>query len=580
MAGLVGLVAAGLSFSMEAGLSRDLRQRLASDLDSAAEAIGHQLAATFQRLASEARVVAEEPRLKAAMNTPGVDRATVDDVAEELRAAVGWDLLGLADSDGRVRSLRGVTNTTAFPPAVTTALREGEGYGYWENGGRLYQVDAISMTIGGHVFGALLAGNVISDERAVEWQKATGASTAVFSGPRLVAASFPVGQPQRETLDRAAGTALPSRMNLIGEAFRVREAPLGPRLRVAVLRSEDAILGPYRRLRGTLFLATGGALLLAAGVAWLLARGLTRPIDDLVGLAEAVGKGNIRERVAPSGSVELVRLGQTVNFMLDGLATAETARMQQERMRRDLQLAHDLQLLLVSARRPRVSGLDVASAYRPAQEVGGDYLDFLPPPEEGAPLGLVVGDVSGKGVAASIAMAVTRSTLRGLAARAGSPAVLLRKLAEQVNGDFPEELFVTILVASVDAQARTVRFASAGHPGLGVVRAAEAKVEWVQPEPPCPGIGFVTPDVIARRIREEVVSLNPGDTVVLFTDGVPEATRANRELFGVQRFEDALVEARQSGSEEMVASLLRAIDRFVSGAAPSDDIAVIAAKFV
>ncbi len=313
MGGLLLLSAVASLGGMELLTSAEVRNTLEGDLAATADAVTAGMRAAADRLDAEANVVSEEPRLKAALNSPAVDRATLDDVAEELRRAVRWDLLALADADGHLRSISGGRRATIQRSELP--LRSG----LWLDGSDVYQVAVVRLQYGGAVIGSLIAGAAIADARLIEAQRTARAELAVFAEGRLVATSLPEGAARGEL--SALHGVVGREVVLGGQRYLSRALPLGAGASAVALRSEDAVLGPYRRLRQALAALGLLGLIAGAGAAWLLARALSRPVRALVQLAEQVGHGDLTARVQPSGASELRDLGVALNEMVARLSS-------------------------------------------------------------------------------------------------------------------------------------------------------------------------------------------------------------------------------------------------------------------
>jgi signal transduction histidine kinase len=312
--GLLVVVIAGILAGIQLVVTREVLPRLAADVESTARVVQNNLRADGVRLRNEARVVGEEPRLKAVINTADVDAATRDDVVGELRNAIGWDLLGLADSEGAVRSLAGPAGLTGSPALISEALGKGEAEGYWFQGDRLFHAVAIRLGFGTQVAGVLLAGNQLGDGRAAELVGNSRVALALFAKDHLAASTL-TGVSRSELANWKS--PLPSELTLAGEPYLAQEIQLdGPGVRLVVLNSADEAFGLYRRLRRAVVGIGALALILAVGVAAILSRGWSRPIARLVEMAQSVKAGNLEARVKPSGGRELVGLGTTLNEMV------------------------------------------------------------------------------------------------------------------------------------------------------------------------------------------------------------------------------------------------------------------------
>jgi serine phosphatase RsbU (regulator of sigma subunit)/anti-sigma regulatory factor (Ser/Thr protein kinase) len=235
-----------------------------------------------------------------------------------------------------------------------------------------------------------------------------------------------------------------------------------------------------------------------------------------------------------------------------------------ERIEQELRVAQLIQQQFLPKKLPELPGWQVAAFYRAAQEVGGDFYDFIE--LEGGRLGLVVGDVTGHGVPAALVMATTRSFLRAQAPHLGGPAEVLARTNEFLHADIPQNMFVTCLYGILDPATGKMRFANAGH-DLPYVRTADGLVELRATGMP---LGLM-PD---SRYEERDFALNPGDTMLLHSDGLAEAHAPDREMFGFPRVK-GIVASKMSG-KELIDELIASLHRFTgAGWQQEDDITLV-----
>jgi signal transduction histidine kinase len=339
---LVALFAGGVLAGMQLTIRHERDTVLAAEVDATASALLSRMKETSERLEAEGRVVAAEPRLRAVMNTPGLDPATVNDVLDEMRDAVRWDVIGLADPEGVLWTLRGTADgawSTSIPRGT------GEAHGYFQHGSDLYQYATVGIAFGDQLVGYLIAGHRLSDARVAEVAVQTLSEVALYVGPTLLAASLARDSPPREALERLRILPEDEETILGGQAFLVHDVSLGPGdLHARVLRPLEPTLRPFRRLRLALLALSALAVLMTAVVAWFLAQGLARPVAELVAQTHRLGAGDLTARVTPSGARELSRLGEAFNEMAghlqgqrDEIASMNEAIVRQLEERKKLQ---------------------------------------------------------------------------------------------------------------------------------------------------------------------------------------------------------------------------------------------------
>lgn len=251
----------------------------------------------------------------------------------------------------------------------------------------------------------------------------------------------------------------------------------------------------------------------------------------------------------------------------------ENARLHSEILRREktkqeLEIAHEIQQGLLPDLSKRAFGMDIAAVTVPAREVGGDFYDVID--LGGSRAGVILGDVSGKGVPAALYMVRTLSDYRFLAPRSPGPAGLLGMLNEGLSRDAPLGMFVTVLSAAVDIRTRTVHYASAGHPPLLGRQARSGRVEVLNDAKGVP-LGLMP----GTRYPQAEAALAAGDTLLFYTDGILEARNRKGEEYSLGRLKRCLAEPVQ-GMSELVQRILQDVRGFTGGADPHDDITLLA----
>ena len=244
----------------------------------------------------------------------------------------------------------------------------------------------------------------------------------------------------------------------------------------------------------------------------------------------------------------------------------EAELLSKERAARERELADQKHYL--PRQLPVLQGWQVAAYYQPASSIGGDFYDFIELPE--GQLGLVVGDVTDKGIPAAMLMAGTRSVLRASAQRLVSPGAVLERVNEQLCPDMPEKMFVTCLYAVLDPSTGRLRYANAGH-NLPCVQTEKGAIELHATGMPLgllPGMSY----------EEEEAVLNPGETILFSTGGWAEAHGPTGELFGCPRLME-LVGGAAGGTSELIDRILTELNRFTGeDLEQEDDITLVSVQ--
>ncbi len=244
--------------------------------------------------------------------------------------------------------------------------------------------------------------------------------------------------------------------------------------------------------------------------------------------------------------------------------------VKRERLEREFQLAREIQQTFLPGRMPVLPGWELDVRWRPAREVGGDFYDVFELP--GDRLGLVIADVSDKGMPAALYMTVARTLIRATAQKGDPPARVLSRVNELLRMDTHNGMFITCVYAVVSLKSGQVMYANAGHNIPLLFRLASGALEPLQK-------GQTALAVFGRlHYEDSFVGLSPGDGLVFFTDGVTEAYSQTQELFGEQRLREAIIGSNTTSAHEILESIDRSLSEFTSGAPPSDDITLIALR--
>jgi sigma-B regulation protein RsbU (phosphoserine phosphatase) len=268
---------------------------------------------------------------------------------------------------------------------------------------------------------------------------------------------------------------------------------------------------------------------------------------------------------------EVLEVKARVRSLLKAKAYADAVR---EAMARDLRIAREIQMGILPADPAgaiRGTGLDVHAFIEPARQVGGDLYEVLRASDDRVVVAL--GDVSGKGIPAALFMAVTVTVLRTLALQIVEPDEILRRLNDELAEQNPRGMFVTIQCLVFNLAERRVSIAGAGHHCLVVLSADSS------PRLACPSSGRPAGLMPHNAVERETLPLSPGDTFVLFSDGVSEAMNADEDFYGEERLLGVLEGTRGTTPVETVTRLMADVRAFTAGAKQSDDITILAAQY-
>ena len=535
---------------------------------------------------AQAQVVAEAPRLKAVLGTEEIDHATILDSARELQGSLGCDLLVLTDESGRLRVDTADPAAEGFDmsgiPAIAAALASGDAGAIWVDERRAYQVHARRLTLGGEALGALAVGFAVDDRVAATVARQTGSDVVITMGGRALAASGMEGVPGGAVAVAArvegAGAA-PSEVTLGGEAFLIAGGAVpgstaDQALRFAVVRSLDRALASSREGVRRIAAVAGVALLAALGLALGLARRLSAPLDRLVEFTRAIAGGSLAPRRELGGPVEVRALGEAMNRMVAELAESREQVAAKQRLEDELEIATRIQTSILPTRLA-APGFEIAATMVPASEVGGDYYDVLPV-ADGCWVG--VGDVAGHGLRAGLVMLMVQSCVAGLvrdrpeARPSELVATLNAILHDNIRHRLRQDEHVTFTLLRC-REGGAIEFAGA-HEEMLVARARGGAAEVVA----TPGTWIGVVEEVAGGLPDSSLSLEAGDVLVLYTDGLIESRSAAGEPLGLDRVRE-VVEARRGDGALAIRDAVMALWLGWTGA-QEDDVSVVVLRYL
>jgi phosphoserine phosphatase RsbU/P len=236
----------------------------------------------------------------------------------------------------------------------------------------------------------------------------------------------------------------------------------------------------------------------------------------------------------------------------------------------ELELSQVVQRALLPQQAPMIPGLNVAAFSRPAQIVGGDYFDFVPFKDGGQ--GFVMADVSGHGVSAGMLMTSLQTAFHTLVPLADSPLEVLERINHLYMHNINFTTFVTVFFGKLDPATQTFTYANAGHNSAYLLRGADKEEVLLHPTGPAIGLmeGFL--------VRTEQVQLKPGDTLVLYTDGVTEAANPDGVQLGIDGLASIVRENASASAEQLVQRIVRGVNSFTDGIQPLDDTTIVVCK--
>jgi serine phosphatase RsbU (regulator of sigma subunit) len=351
------------------------------------------------------------------------------------------------------------------------------------------------------------------------------------------------------------------------------DAAAGSPGRIEVYLSAASIEESRKEVADAMRRVSVTASLAAALGAFLLARFLTRPIRTLVRDIRRVGHGDLEHQSEVRSSDEVGDLARAFNTMTASLHAAQEAKLAQRALEHDLSVATEIQTRLLPSTVPEIKGLDISAYYVSAKEVGGDYYDFLMiDPEH---LGVAIADVSGKGIPGSLVMTMTRSLLRMAATGETSPARTVELVNRFLTPDMNQGMFVTLLYFVIDIPTREVRLVRCGHNAPLLYSSRIEKLIHLQPRGIAVGLDREG-SIFRAELQVQRFTLQPGDVLLAYTDGVVEAKNADGADYGDARLKEVFGTHATAGASQVIAEVVKDVARHRHGIEQSDDITLLA----
>jgi sigma-B regulation protein RsbU (phosphoserine phosphatase) len=316
---------------------------------------------------------------------------------------------------------------------------------------------------------------------------------------------------------------------------------------------------------------------LAMGV--VLARSITGSIHELFTGTERVRDGDFGHRISVRVNDQLGALADSFNSMTGSIEDLLRQAAEKRRLEEEMRLAREIQTSLLPPGPLSVPGMAVSTMCVPAREVGGDYYDVIA--LEGGRVGVLIADVSGKGMSAALYMAELKGLMLSLHRIYQSPRDLLIAANRLISEHVDSRSFITMTYAVIDPAAGTMVYARAGHTPLIHVPATfdgESEASILTPDGMVVGLRLDNGERFESLLEEATLTLRPGDLLVFFTDGISEAMNEESECFGEPRLAHLLETHAHMPFDELRERVLREIDAFVGGAPQHDDMTMILLK--
>ncbi len=309
---------------------------------------------------------------------------------------------------------------------------------------------------------------------------------------------------------------------------------------------------------------------------WLHAEGFRgHAVVPLIAESQAIGSMviNMRKpRLFDEDEVRFLRLMANQAAMAIETARLHQQEIKRQRLERELEVAQQIQLSFLPKAPPVVPGWEFAAHYRAARQVGGDFYDFFELPSAPGHLGMVIADVTGKGVPAALFMALSRTVIRTSALSGRDPGPALSRANTLILEDSQTDLFVTAFIADLDTHSGELAYANAGHNRPLWLRVATGEFQELAAD------GLVLGVFEDVDFEERVINVAPGDLLVFYTDGVSEAMNAEGQLFGEDGLRTAIPADRDAKAQGVLQAIIEAVNSFTGDVPQSDDFTLFVVK--
>jgi len=362
--------------------------------------------------------------------------------------------------------------------------------------------------------------------------------------------------------------------NFISLPIASGNQPLGM---VYLTYSSEPITARLEESRRSVLFVTVALMLVGVIGIYLLSNYFVRPIVNITRRIRRFTRGDLETELPLEGAAEFFEISTALNDMMTRLKHDRESMVERERLAKEIEVASQIQKTLLPQHLPEVPGLEVGAFYRAASVIGGDLYDvFKIGPECCC---LIVADVSGKGVPASLVMSMLRTVIKIHSSETKSAREILVLVNDYLTDNIPKGMFITVLMGIYHVTSRRLHVVSAGHNPLLLYRAASRRTTRLNPSGMPLGVPTAMEAGFGKAMEELEVQLEDGDAFILYTDGITEAVNRDGTQYGLERLEEFLNLRWSNGSYQgvsgLVGELVEELDSFSGYAQQRDDITFV-----
>jgi serine phosphatase RsbU (regulator of sigma subunit) len=522
------------------------KKRIYKDLDARFELISILIKSEESSLKKQVVLLSEEPTIKMSLQTG--DRDTIRDTSTQLQEMIQSHLFVVTDSEGKNLSqlpARTVPVATEGLDGISDSLMGSTASDLWFDQSTLYLSASQAISFHEVIEGTVSCSLRLDQQFARTLGERTGTIvTFLFHGQKVT-------QP-----DRGSRTG-----PFLGRTYQVFVGNSSFEIWLLVDYSE--VLQGLDRVTMQLLSLYLFVLLIAYGVSQVFSRSLTRPIQSLKGAVLSVSEGNWEQPLEATSHDELGVLEKSFEEMRQSLVTQRDELIETEALRKDLELSAGIQRSMLPSQMPEIKGISLCARIVPSNHIGGDYFGF--PQWRENNLGIAIADVAGHGVGSGLLMAMARTTLLSQAEITKDASSLLCAINRILHPDLEKaESFISMFLCSYDLETRVLEYANAGHNRPLLLR-SDGSIEELDTD------GMVIGILEDSEYEAKTCLIQPGDFLVLYTDGMIEPHDSHGIQYGMARFTQLLKESSSSTVQETLDHLYENLEEFCGKEEASKD---------
>lgn len=310
---------------------------------------------------------------------------------------------------------------------------------------------------------------------------------------------------------------------------------------------------------------------------YLLSNYFVTPIVNITRRVRRFSSGDLESELPLEGADEFFEISNALNEMMTRLRRDRETVIEREKMAKEIEVASQIQKTLLPRELPQLPGLEIDAFYRAASIIGGDLYDIFQTGD--GRCCMIVADVSGKGVPASLVMSMLRTVIKIHAHGAESARATLISVNDYLADNMPQGMFITVLMAIYDVEGRHLNFVSAGHNPMLLYKSSTRRVIRINPSGMPLGVPVTLEKSFRETLEEVEVKLDEGDLFLLYTDGITEAVNREGEQFGIERLSDLIQSQLRNGDSGSLRDISRLIvnelDAYAGYASQKDDVTFV-----